>query len=144
MRNRETYLSEVRFGKSTHISTISNSATHLRSYINSVITVMDGNSAPISPVTPHDRWRRRAECRRLLIERRYRRIEWPRYRRRRCPKRRSLHIERRLERSSAGIIASNDDCFMMFHNVLSVSWCFTSGSQCFTMFYMCFMMFYYV
>ena len=26
-------------------------------------------------------------------------------------------------------------CFMMFHNVLSVSWCFTSGSRCFTTFH---------
>ena len=40
------------------------------------------------------------------------------------------------------------ECFMMFHNVLSVSWGFTSGSRCFTcvsrcitMFYKCFMMF---
>ena len=59
-----------RFGKSTHISMISNSVTHLRSYTNSAIA---GNSAPISPVTPRDR---RAERRRLRIERRYRRIEW--------------------------------------------------------------------
>ena len=36
--------------------------------------------------------------------------------------------------SSADIVASNDDCFMIFHNVLSVS-CFTSGSLCYTMFY---------
>ena len=54
-----------RFGKSTHISMISNSVTHLRSYTNSAIA---GNSAPISPVTPRD-------CRRPRIERRYRRIE---------------------------------------------------------------------
>ena len=36
--------------------------------------------------------------------------------------------------SSADIVASND-CFMMFQNVLSVSWCFISGSRCFTMFH---------
>ena len=45
--------------------------------------------------------------------------------------------------SSAYIVASNDKCFMMFHNILSVLWCFTYGSRCITMFYMCFM-FYYV
>ena len=64
-----------RFGKSTHISMISNSVTHLRSYANSAIADIAENSAPISPVTPRDRRRRRAERRRLRIERRYRRIE---------------------------------------------------------------------
>ena len=48
-----------RFGKSTHISMISNSVTHLRSYTNSAIADIAGNSAPISPVTPCDRRRRR-------------------------------------------------------------------------------------
>ena len=43
-----------RFGKSTHISMISNSVTHLRSYTNSAIADIAGNSAPISPVTPRD------------------------------------------------------------------------------------------
>ena len=122
-----------RFGKSTHISKISNSVTHLRSYTHSAIADIAGNSAPISPVTPRDRRRRRAKPRRLCIERRrlrikrrYHHIEWPpRDRRRRCPKRRPLHIERRRSASSADIVALNDDCFMMFHNVLSVSWCFT-------------------
>ena len=74
--------------------------------------------SPISPKTPRDRRQRRRlriECRCLRIERRYRRIEWRVFK-----------------------------CFLMFHNVLRVSWCFTSGSQCITMFYMCFMMFYYV
>ena len=117
------------FGKSTHISMISNSVTHLRSYANSAIADIAENSAPISPWTPRDRRHhsayrrhRRAKRRRLRIERRYRRIEWWVFK-----------------------------CFVMFHNVLSVSWCFTSGSRCitmfymcFTMFYMCFMMFYYV
>ena len=56
-----------RFGKNTHISMISNSVTHLRSYTNSAIAV---NSAPISLVTPRDRQRRRAERRRLRAERR--------------------------------------------------------------------------
>ena len=93
-----------RFGKSTHISMISNSVAHLRSYTNSAIA---GNSASISPVTPRDRRRHRAERqrlraerRRLRIERRYRRIESshrmttarsPTSR----PKRRRLHIDRR-------------------------------------------------
>ena len=62
----------VRFGKSTRISMISNSVTHLRSYTNSAIA---GKSAPISPVTPRVRRRRRADRRRPRIERRYRRIE---------------------------------------------------------------------
>ena len=57
-----------RFGKSSHISMISNSVTHLRSYTNSAIADIAGNSVPISPVTLRDR-------RRLRIERRYRRIE---------------------------------------------------------------------
>ena len=57
--HRNIYLSEDRFGKSTHISMISNSVTHLRSYTNSAITK---NSPPISPGTPR--------------ERRYHRIEW--------------------------------------------------------------------
>ena len=51
-----------RFGKSTHISMISNSVTHLRSYTNSDIAV---NSAPISPVTPRDRRRLRIEPRQV-------------------------------------------------------------------------------
>ena len=79
-----TELSIGRFGKSTHISMISNSVTHLRSYTNSAIA---GNSMPILPVILRDRRRRRAERRRaerrhlrierrrLRIERRYRRIE---------------------------------------------------------------------
>ena len=84
---------------------INNSVTHLRSYT---------NSAPISPVTPHGRWR-------LRIERRYRRIEWhPRDRRRRCPK---------------ADVSTNTQSWV-FHDVSqcfkSVSWCFTNGSWCFT------------
>ena len=42
----------LRFGKSTHISMISNSVTHLQSYTNSAIADIAGNSTPISPVTP--------------------------------------------------------------------------------------------
>ena len=68
-----------RFGKSTHISMISNSVTHLWSYSNSAIA---GNSEPISLVTPRDRRclrierrRLRITLRRLRIERRHRRIE---------------------------------------------------------------------
>ena len=76
-----------RFGKSTHISMISNSVTHLRSYTNSAIADIAGNSAPISPVTPRDRRRRRDERRRLRIERRRLRIE-----------RRRLRIQRRYRR----------------------------------------------
>ena len=104
--------------KSTHISMISNSVTHLRS--------LPTPQLPISPETPRERRYRRAEHR-------FRRAG-------RCPA------------LSADIVASNGECFVMFHNVLSVSWCFTSGSQCFTtfhnvlrhftMFYKCFMMYY--
>ena len=82
------------FGKSTHISTISNSVTHLRSYTNSAIA---GNSVR-SQTSPH----------RASVSS-HTRIEW-----------------------------------RVFHNVLRVSWCFTSGSRCITMFYESFMMFYYV
>ena len=65
----------VRFGKSTHISIISNSVTHLRSYTNSAIADIARNSAPISPVTPLDSRRLRIERRRFRIERRRPRIE---------------------------------------------------------------------
>ena len=44
----------TRFGKSTIISMTSNSVTHRRSYTNSAIADIAGNSAPISPVTPND------------------------------------------------------------------------------------------
>ena len=79
-------IGSLRFGKSTHISMISNSVAHLRSYTNSAIADIAGNSAPISPVTPSYRRRLRIEPkrrrlhierRRLRIERRYRRIESP-------------------------------------------------------------------
>ena len=105
------FLPLCRFGKSIHISMISNSVTHLRSYTNSAIADIAENSAPISPVTPHDR-------RRLLIERRHRRIEWPP---RDC---RAKCRRLRITAASADIVASNDECFMMFHNVLRVSWMF--------------------
>ena len=42
----------ARFGKSTHISMISNSVRHLRSYTNSAIADIAGNSAR-SPTSPH-------------------------------------------------------------------------------------------
>ena len=80
-------ISVVRFGKSTHISMISNSVTHLRSYTNSAIADIAGNSVPISPVTPRDHRRRHAERRRLRIVRRRLRIQ-----------QRRLHIERRYRR----------------------------------------------
>ena len=72
-----------RFGKSTHISMISNSVTPLRSYTNSAIADIAVNSAPISPVTPRDRRRRLAERGRLIKRRRLR------------IKRRRLRIQRR-------------------------------------------------
>ena len=66
-----------RSGKSTHISMISNSVTHLRSYTNTAIVDIAGNSAraPISK-----RQVRRAKSQRLHIERQYLGIE-RRYRR---------------------------------------------------------------
>ena len=125
------------FRKSSHISMISNSVTHLRSFSNSAIADIAGNSAPISLVTKRDRRRRRAQSPRLRIERRYHRFKWPlRDRRRHCPKRRRLHIERqrlRIERRYCRIESR------VFHDVSqcfkSVSWCFTSGSRCFTMYH---------
>ena len=112
-----------RFGKSTHIFMISNSVTHLRSYTNSAIADVAGNSAPISPVTSRDR-------RRLRIEHQYRRIEWPpRDRRRRCPKCRHLHIELRclrIERRYRLIV------WWVFHDV---SKCFTSGYNVFKIYH---------
>ena len=44
-----------RFGKSTHISMICNSVTHLRSYTNSAIADIAENSSLISPEIPHER-----------------------------------------------------------------------------------------
>ena len=49
------------YGKSLHISMISNSVTHLQSYTNSAIADIARNSALISPETPREhrcRWRR--------------------------------------------------------------------------------------
>ena len=137
-----------RFGKSTHISMISNSVTHLQSYTNSAIADIARISAPISPVTPRDhrrhcaeRRRLRIERRRLRIERRFRLIEWPpRGRWRRCSKRRRLHIERRYCRIEWRLF----ECFMMLHDILlvvhDVLLVAHDVSQCFT----CFLMFYYV
>ena len=109
----------IRFGKSTHITMISNSVTQQRSYTNSAIA---GNSTWY-------RRRRRDECRRL--------IEWPpRDRQRRCHKCRCLQIERRRLR-----IERRYHCieWQVFHDVSqcfkSVSCCFTSGSWSFTMYH---------
>ena len=82
-----------RFGKSTHISMISNSVTHLWSYTNSAIA---GNSPPISPVTPRDHRRCRAERRRLRIQQR------------------RLHIERRYRRIECGLFHDVSQCFKCF------------------------------
>ena len=134
---------------------ISNSVTHLRSYTNSAIADIAGNSALISPVTPRDRRRRRAERRRLRIqrrrlriqrrrlrikrryrriERRYHRIEWPpRDRRRRCPKRRRLpierrrlRIERRYRRIEWRLFHDVSQCFKCFMMFYNVLWCLAS------------------
>ena len=100
----------ARFGRSTHISMISNSVTHLRSYTNSAIT---GNSAPISPVTLHNR--------RLCIERRYRRIEW-----------RAFHNVLRMFHDVLLVVHDVLRCITMFYDV---SQCFTCVSWCLTIFY---------
>ena len=70
---------------------ISNSVTHLRSYTNSTIVDIAGNSAQT----------RCGEHRCLHIERRHRHIEW-----------------RVFERFM--IFRNVSECFMMFHNVLRV------------------------
>ena len=57
------------FGKSTHISMISNSVTNLRSYTNSAIADIAGNSTPMSPETLCECRYRRAKHRCLRIER---------------------------------------------------------------------------
>ena len=46
------FLLDSRFGKSTYISMISNSVTHLWSYTNSAIANIAGNSTPISSESP--------------------------------------------------------------------------------------------
>ena len=58
----------TRSGKGTQISMISNSAIHLRSYTNTAITDIDGNSVLISQETPHKSQGHRAK--------RWCRIEW--------------------------------------------------------------------
>ena len=96
---------------------MSNSVTQLRSYTNSAIADIAENSSPISPLTLRNR---RAERRRLRIERQYRCIKWRVFK-----------------------------CFVMFHNVLlvvhdvllvvhDVSQCFTCVSWCFTCVSWCF------
>ena len=104
---------QCRFGKSTHISMISNSVTHLRSYTNSAIADIAENSAPISPVTPRDR-------RRLRIEHRYCRIEW-----------RVFHDVSQCFKSVSWCFTSGSRSFTMYHNVLHV---FHFVLLCLTMF----------
>ena len=118
-----------RSGKSTHISMISNSVTHLRS-CNTAIAAIAENSSPISPVTLPDRRRRRTE-------RRYRLIEWPprdrrnhRAKRRRLhAKRRRLRIERRYCRTEWRVFDDVSQC--LYHDVLLVV--HNNVSQCFMM-----------
>ena len=108
----------VRFGKSTRISMISNSVTHLRSYTNSAIADIAGNSTPISPVTPPERQRFCIERQRLHIEQRRVRIEWPPPDRRRpCSKRRRLHIKRWYRRIKWWVF---QNVLTVFHYVLLV------------------------
>ena len=90
--------STVRFGKSTHISMISSSVKHLRSYTNSAIAE---NSVPISPVTPHE-WPR---------------IEWTSHR---IP---SHRMSSALSARQAP--TSPHRSSISSHRMTSVSWCFT-------------------
>ena len=135
-----------RFGKSTHISMIINCVTHPWSYTNSAIADMAINSAPISPVTLRDC---RAASTVVSASSADSCIEWPpRHRRRRCPKRRRLHIERRyllIERRYRRIE------WWVFHAVLTVFhvlWLVHDVLQCIIMFYvfhnvlLCLTMFY--
>ena len=64
----------LRFGKSTHISMISNSVTHLQRYTNFAIADITGNSMLILPEMTHERQYRHAEFRCLCVERRCLRI----------------------------------------------------------------------
>ena len=123
-----------RFGKSTHISIISNTVTHLRSYTNAAIAE---NSASISPVTPRDRWHCRAERRRLCIEHRYHLlISVNRMTSARSP---MLLPQTQTSPHRALISSQRMTSVWVFHDVSqcfkSVSWCFTSGSRCFTMYH---------
>ena len=90
------YNSAGRFGKSTHIAMISNSVTHLRSYTNSAIADIAGNSAPILPVTPLDC---RADISASSAD---------------IVTSNDLRAIADVSASSADIVASNDDCFPMF------------------------------
>ena len=92
---------ERRSGKSTHISMISNSVTHLRSYTNTTIADIAGNSAQAPILT---------ESRYLRIECQYRCIEW-----------RMFHDISQCFKSLS-CFTSGSLCFT------SGSLCFTSGS----------------
>ena len=106
-----------RFGKSTHISMISNSVTHLQSNTNFALA---GNSVPILSETPRERWYCRAErrcCRTELSQ-------WAPISSHRMP----------------GVLVFHDvfcNVLKVFHDLLvvhDVSQCFKSVSWCFTMF----------
>ena len=107
-----------RFGKSIHISMISNSVTHLRSYTNSAIADIAGNSAPILLVTPRNHRRRRAERRRLCIQRR-------RYRRYRAPISSHRMTYARSPTSLLQTQTSPHRAPISSHRMTTVSWCFT-------------------
>ena len=110
---------------------ISNSVTHLRSYTNSAIADIAGNSAPILLVTPRNRRRHRADVTVPSAD-----VTVPSA----DASAPSADVSAPsadvsassddvsasspnadVPTSSADIVASNEECFMMFHNVLSVS-----------------------
>ena len=108
---------QFRPGKSTHISMISNSVTHLRSYTNTAIADITLNFEPISPESPREF--------------------------RAChTKRQCRHAEHRvfeyfmMLHNVSCCFTSSSWGFTMYHNVLgcitmfySVSWCFTMFSE---------------
>ena len=137
----------LRFGKSTHISMISNSVAHLQSYTNSAI---GGNSTPTLPLTPRDRRTIAARpapsadvsasSAQIVASNDLRSITDVAAQTQTSPHRAptSPHqaptYPHRAPTSSHWLTS-----VQVFHDVAQcfkgVSWCFTSGSRCFTMYH---------
>ena len=128
-------LIHTRFRKSTYISMISNTVTHLLSYTNTAIANIAGNSTPISTESPHECRYHHAECRCRHAERRCL-----------CIERLCHHIKWRMFHDVSQCFKSVSWCFtrLAVHDVLFVVHDVLRVSRCITMFYKCFMMFYYV
>ena len=132
---------EHRFGKSTHISMISNSVTHLRSYTNSAIAGNSARSPRRAPTSPHratmSPHRAPISSHRMTSARSPTSLPQTQT----SPHRASTSPHRALTSPHRAPISSDRmrlfhdfsqcfKCFMMFYNV---SKCFTCVS-CFTMF----------